>query len=258
MSFVAVFEDSKLISAVFRAVANISSSANIYVGGSGIRFVSFDAIQVETLEVRMPQEVFYHYDYITEGDEETIAFGVDLFGVKRMLPLVKKSDSIMLGLHHWDVAYFEVRLFRGAYEDQTYIRRFLWRTIGLEEMEAPREGKEVEIGLYGGEYLISLIDAARSTGDYLEIITDVEKIKFRTQGELGIFEAPLSGAEEIVQLFRVEEEVSARYDLSCLQHVKPLLRHADTVTLMFGRDRPLALMIHIGQITAKYILLPRV
>lgn len=264
MSFVAVFEDVKIIRSLFRGVSDLLSEANLFVDEEGLRVQGLDDSRVAMLNLRMPASAFYSFDFNPSESSEIIQIGLNFSDLKKIFGRAKAKDSVKLGLVQEERPYFEVTFFRGSLDDMTQVRRFFLPVIEVptETISARELELDVTVEFATGAWIADLVRDASIISDDIQILAskDEERMVFIAEGELNKFEHPINlSRDEIVMRFEIQNDARAIYSLDYLKKMDTPAKIADSVIIRFSSNMPMELSYLVGGgFELKYLLAPRV
>ena len=264
MSFMAVFEDVKIIRSLFRGVSDLLSEANMFVNEEGIRIQGLDDSRVAMLSLRMPSSAFHVFDFSPPEGADVIQIGLNFSDVKKIFAKAKAKDSVKLALIQEERPYFEITFFRGSLEDMTQVRIFKLPIIEVPaETITPRELElDVTAEFATGSWVAELVASAAIVADDLQVVAnkDEEKLIFSAEGELGKFEFPVVlSRDEMVIRYEIVKDARAIYSLDYLKKMDTPAKIADSVIIRFSDNMPMELTYIVGGgFEMKYLLAPRV
>lgn len=264
MSFIAVFEDVKIVRSLFRGVSSLLSEANMYINQDGIRVQGLDDSRVAMLSLRMPASAFHMFDFTPPEGSDTVQIGLNFSDIRKIMAHAKAKDSVKFALVEEERPYFEITFFRGSIEDMTQVRIFKLpileipaETIALRELEL-----DVTVEFATGSWVAELVANAAIVADDLQIIAskDDEKLTFYAEGDLGKFEFPVVlSRDEMVIRYEISKDAKSVYSLDYLKKLGTPAQIADSVILRFSENMPMELTYIIGGgFEMKYLLAPRV
>lgn len=264
MSFVAVFEDVKIIRSLFRGVSDLLSEANMYVDEEGLRVQGLDDSRVAMLYLKMPSSAFHTFDFSPPEGTDVIQIGLNFTDIKKIFAKAKAKDSVRLALIQEERPYFEITFFRGSIDDMTQVRIFKLPIIEVpSEAITPKDLElDVTVEFATGSWVSELVSSASIMADDLQVIAnkDEEKLTFIAEGDLGKFEYPVSlPRDEMVLRYEIAKDARAIYSLDYLKKMDTPAKIADSVIIRFSDNMPMELTYLVGGgFEMKYLLAPRV
>lgn len=239
-----VLRNARLFRELVDTIGNISEEISLVLTPNSLEIKAQDIDQTSLIECSMPRDMFDEYDV-----EETVAIGVSVNNLKKILSHVKKGENLVVELE-------------GDYVKFTVGMGGVTRTYKFRNLEVPVPeitGLELKFTVTArllSQSIKKVIEDIESMGGNTQIKASREALVFRSTGAGKLEVKFTTGSLALIDL-EVTEQAESTYDTAKLANILGALKISDMVTLKFADKMPLRAEFSVEQIgRVVYILAP--